>query len=493
MCCRRFLLTVSLLSAAWMPDLRAQHTPAKPSGPTGVQPSRQDQARKALAEHDAAWRDFLTNRARYVEEANREAQDRPEEQLPPPRRRSLAAQSQTAFSEPPTIRSWQGVLLARLVVDYADHAIKTPTGEDQVHLRNYNGRLTGPTLRVRPGDTIRVVLENRLEPPDPAEQPSQMNTFHNLNTTNLHTHGLHVSPVGNSDNVMLEIDGKQLFEYEIKVPEDHPAGTFWYHAHKHGAVSVQVSSGMAGALVIEGGIDRLPEIEAMTERLFVLQQLSYAPLPGSPVGVIELGNVNTVFGPGAWQKLNHYTTINGQVLPLLNLRPGEIQRWRFVMAGVRETVSLQLVPADGQGNAVPLHEIANDGLPLGRSISRTDPIQLWPGYRTDILVRAPAAGNYLLIDAPSGAGQSINGLPEPLKYLARVVVAGPPVAMDMPPDDEPPPVPARVDPAGRRGGPTAAEGDLLARSRQDQRSALRSHPAPPSAGRDQRPMECRDG
>ena len=36
----------------------------------------------------------------------------------------------------------------------------------------------------------------------------------------------------------------KTFTYQI--PSDHPAGTFWYHPHKHGSVAYQVSNGVAG-------------------------------------------------------------------------------------------------------------------------------------------------------------------------------------------------------------------------------------------------------
>ena len=67
-----------------------------------------------------------------------------------------------------------------------------------------------------------------------------MNTIGDLNHTNLHTHGLHVSPAGNSDNVLLDIAPGETFEYEIKIPPDHVPGTYWYHAHMHGSTATQV-------------------------------------------------------------------------------------------------------------------------------------------------------------------------------------------------------------------------------------------------------------
>ena len=48
----------------------------------------------------------------------------------------------------------------------------------------YNDAYIPPVWRLKPGDTLTVALHNRLQQP-----------------TNLHFHGLHVSPRGNSDNV----------------------------------------------------------------------------------------------------------------------------------------------------------------------------------------------------------------------------------------------------------------------------------------------------
>lgn len=68
-----------------------------------------------------------------------------------------------------------------------------------------------------------------------------------LNTTNFHTHGLHVSPMPGSDNIFTDIDPKESFTYEFKVPSSHMGGMHFYHPHKHGASTIQAGGGAAGA------------------------------------------------------------------------------------------------------------------------------------------------------------------------------------------------------------------------------------------------------
>jgi L-ascorbate oxidase len=78
--------------------------------------------------------------------------------------------------------------------------------DDAVELRSFNGgdlptaRFVGPTFRVRPGDVLRLRLENRLSP---CEEMSAHGAC--INDTNIHTHGLWVSPAGNSDNVLISV------------------------------------------------------------------------------------------------------------------------------------------------------------------------------------------------------------------------------------------------------------------------------------------------
>ncbi|MHA6851389.1 cupredoxin domain-containing protein [Ralstonia pseudosolanacearum] len=88
--------------------------------------------------------------------------------------------------------------------------------KDRVRLRSYGCCLSGPLLEVNPSNTLRVNLDNRLDKIDPScpggRDPAG-GTPGCFNTINMHFHGLHVSPAGNSDNVLLNIGPKTIENY----------------------------------------------------------------------------------------------------------------------------------------------------------------------------------------------------------------------------------------------------------------------------------------
>jgi FtsP/CotA-like multicopper oxidase with cupredoxin domain len=143
----------------------------------------------------------------------------------------VARFGQKPFQNPPEIVSRNGVLKTNLTVQYTNPDT-TSLGGCPVHLRTYNGQLVGPTLRAKPEDVLNIEIDNRL----PIESPDQIQAqfeqeSHNahlgmfpaeFNTTNLHTHGLHVSPAGNSDNVLLNIPAQTKFPFEIRTPATRP-------------------------------------------------------------------------------------------------------------------------------------------------------------------------------------------------------------------------------------------------------------------------------
>ena len=350
---------------------------------------------------------------------------------------------------------------------------------DTVKLRSYQSPGTNPdvpflapTIVTSPGETVRIALDNQL-PPQPDCHPADINVPHCFNSTNLHSHGLWVSPTGNSDNVMLTLRPGVKFEYEYNLPADHPAGTFWYHPHLHGSTALQVSSGMAGALLIRG--DRLPALgrtgdidtllrdaggAAMPERLLIFQQVAYAcrdaegkikvdekngfwTCGSKDVGEIE--RYDDQFGFNVWKKSGRHTSINGTVLPTFDgLVAGRIERWRLLHAGVRDTVNLQFREVDAASASIeglsgealdswvgkhctgkPLQqfEVASDGLTHARAIVKSENV-LQPGYRSDALVVFPRAAKYCVLDAAAPASASITNEAEDRQLLGIAEVTG---------------------------------------------------------------------
>jgi FtsP/CotA-like multicopper oxidase with cupredoxin domain len=121
------------------------------------------------------------------------------------------------------------------------------------------------------------------------------------------------------------------------------------------------------------------------------------------------------------------------------MAPGEVQRWRFIHAGIEQ--EQLMVWTDEAGNelkdttpnpSVPqFFEIAKDGLATG-DMKVQPTIDLYPGYRSDVLVQAPPlpAGNteavYHIknIAAPPGAALRSRAQAREASYLATVVVRG---------------------------------------------------------------------
>jgi FtsP/CotA-like multicopper oxidase with cupredoxin domain/peroxiredoxin len=326
--------------------------------------------------------------------------------------------------EPPLVCSGRsGLVSATLEVKFAHHYID----EDKVWLRTYNGNFPGPTLRVRPGDKLRVKLKNSLPAGESLHPPPD--TPGAFNWTNLHTHGLHVSPIRPSDDVLLHIGPGSEYQYEFQIPPNHPCGTFWYHAHHHGSVALQLSSGMAGALIVYGsGLDEVPEIKAARDKIMLFQQIAYRM---NAQGVGEVLDKD-VYGTGDPNGCRFQTTINGVLAPVIQMAPGEVQRWRLIHAGLEETLALGIIDSSLVAWPVPFREIAVDGLATG-TIKPLSRVVLQPANRSEVLVKAPTeAGVYFLINGSVPADVSIKNRRQELKYLAKIVVQGNDLNMPLP-------------------------------------------------------------
>ncbi len=261
----------------------------------------------------------------------------------------------------------------------------------------FNGTTPGPTLRISPGDELALRLTNRLAQP-----------------TNLHTHGLRVSPSGNSDNPFVRVEPGTSFDYLIKIPDDHPTGTFWYHPHHHGTAADQQFAGLAGALlVVPRNTDApTPDDTPAVADLVLL------------VSDITLRADGAVAAPSGTDRLlgrqGRLVLVNGQHRPTIAASPGATGRWRIINACTSRVLVLHL-----RGHK--LTQTALDGSQLPAPVER-DTLLLAPGNRADVLVRAGAPGTYdLITDAFDRGRIGTRTTTAPPQPLAALVVDGNPV------------------------------------------------------------------
>lgn len=306
--------------------------------------------------------------------------------------------------EPRVLRSRGGVLrteleLTRQEVDLAGR---------RATMLTYNGMVPGPTWQLRPGDLLQVSLTNRIDA-----------------STNLHTHGLHVSPEGRGDNAFLSIEPGQTFDYEFRLPAGHPVGTFWYHPHRHGLVADQLQAGLYGGIVVG------EELPVTRERMLIISDVSLR----SDGSVRAPSPPETMMG-----REGELLMINGQVRPELTARPGERELWRIVNACTSRFLRLAL---PGQ----QLHLLAVDSGHYPRP-TPVEEVLLVPGNRAELLVTA-RPGNSQLHTLGYDRGQMMMGMRqgEPLSgaaTLATYRVDG----IEVP---EPRPLPERDRPVDLRG------------------------------------------
>jgi suppressor of ftsI len=273
--------------------------------------------------------------------------------------------------QPQQIRSENGVLRATLTAASG----RVRLGEIELDGFLYNGAYLPPLLRPRLGDTMRIAFQNNL-PDDPS---------------NLHFHGMAVSPQGNSDNVFVHVHPGQRFDYEVRIPargRQRP-GLFWYHPHAHGVVAKQILGGMSGGLVVDGFETLFPIVKGLPERFLLIK---HAELGGDP----------------------DIISINGQRNPLVQIAPGELQFWRIAHIGATLFIKFAI-------EGMPVYVVATDGHPRSRPERLTE-LFLGPGQRLDAIAIGPPAGEYAMrtISFQNQAWKK----PDPPQQMATIVSAG---------------------------------------------------------------------
>lgn len=305
----------------------------------------------------------------------------------------LAPQA-TAFSQPEQLRSKNGVLKATFTAAPGSAMIN---GKRTHGAYTYNDQYIGPTLNVKPGDTIDLTVKNKL-----AEE------------TNIHFHGLHVSPAGISDNVLRRFLPGKSYHVLVKIPHDHPNGLYWYHPHLHGTVNDQVFRGMAGLVSIRGG-----EAEVKSLKKFKRRQLALSLAEFTPDG-------SSLINPNDQNDMQTTTLVNRMTNQKINMRPGDVEMWQIANISNEGFIKVAL---DGHDMWI----VGQDGNPTRVAI-KAKTIMIPPGSRFQVLVRAKSAGSYKLRQLPSYEG--FNSFPA--QDLLTLNVAG---------DEQPfTPIPKKIRP-----------------------------------------------
>ena len=279
-----------------------------------------------------------------------------------------------SFVEPQVLRSDGGLLEVRLEAALGNHEV---AGRAAATL-GYNGGVPGPTLRLRPGDTLRVELVNRMD-----------------RVTNLHVHGLHVSPEGNGDNVFVAVEPGRAHRYEYRLPDNHPTGVYWYHPHHHGTVADQMFGGLYGAIIVEDD----EEIPVDRERVLVISDITL----DSGGALVSPSTLEQMMG-----REGELVLVNGAAEPNLNGRSGERERWRVVNACTARYLALKL---PGQRARVVGRDVGR----LPRDMALED-VVLAPGNRLDLVVDLAEGGSELTampVDRGDMMGQMMGGGPRP--------------------------------------------------------------------------------
>src|SRR5258708_11205195 len=173
------------------------------------------------------------------------------------------------LSTPPELRAKNHTLSLTL------HAAIASDGKNSFY---FNGQPNAPTLRMSPGDQLKITYINDL--PLKPRASCSIPPLHDM--TNLHFHGLTVSPDAPQDDVldMMAMPGQSL-SYTVQIPKDHPPGLYWYHTHPHGESHRHVLYGMSGAIDIEGFESYFPALAGLPDRVLVVRGRSVGTDPKS--------------------------------------------------------------------------------------------------------------------------------------------------------------------------------------------------------------------
>eukprot|EP01084_Bolivina_argentea_P305492 527753_1 len=221
-----------------------------------------------------------------------------------------------------------------LVYDVATIFIADARAE--ITTRLHNGSLPSPTIRFKRGTQYQITLINNLGP-ESESNPTEHNVQKDPNTTNLHTHGLHIGGMMPGDNVHMKLEPGEQHTYIYNIPCNHSGGSFWYHPHHHGSTELQAAMGAAGPLIIEDDkhMEQLPDwYTNMRELIFFITHMNKRNLDNLHAAFTSTDGNTNIDNVWNWDTTGNpferdMYLINGQYLPTICMTAGEWIKLRF--------------------------------------------------------------------------------------------------------------------------------------------------------------------
>ena len=325
---------------------------------------------------------------------------------------------------------------------YSGKVVDSDTGEETISYAmayqfdaygtSYSAGFPGTMLQIDSGDTLKLHLTNELAGDNDPSDP--------VFTTNFHYHGSHAPDLSQADNVYVQIKPGETVDVVIPISTyENSVGYNWYHPHVHEVTTQQVGGGLAGAIMVGNPLDPWPQYK---------DTLTQVNMTISEVNITEDGFMSrlktTVAGTDyttGWQK-----RINGQMNPIIRIRPGETQVWNMGQFGARGATNF-VIADDNLQNPWSATILSRDGasafvhpytVELGASEPRMNDIAaltvLSPGNRMSMAVTAPTTpGTYYFMDGWGGEEARANLDGTGYYYvLATLVVEGDVVTTDPP-------------------------------------------------------------
>ncbi|KAJ1557534.1 hypothetical protein HK405_015777, partial [Cladochytrium tenue] len=261
------------------------------------------------------------------------------------------------------------------------------------------------------------MLSNSLgpNPTDEEANPDKYwNAMHGANSTNIHTHGLHVDPA--VDNVGIVVKPGGTWQYNLTIPMDHAPGLHWYHSHKHGASALQVMGGLVGAIYVDPP-------ENTTEKAFLLlKTLQRVLLVAHHFSINSINNSTDPFRVRTFADLSSISNlpinpqfqnssyqdvyfVNGQFQPKLRFSTNQ-EIILDILNAVGDHVLELDIREQVQGASITekcnMTQIASDGVYFNSTRPRSF-VALLPSSRTSVVVSCSVPGTYYLTNVPDTA------------------------------------------------------------------------------------------